>query len=67
MTLAYDMERVNVAALETILAVDNLCTHDIPDEARAIVDKLRDACAECAAKLDPFLGSPEDGQCDSRG
>ena len=54
------MERVNVAVLETILAVDNLCAHDIPDEARAIVDKLRDACTECAAKLDPFLGGLED-------
>lgn len=67
MTLAYDMERVNVAALETILAVDNLCAHDIPDEARAIVGKLRDDCAECAAKLDPFLGMLEDDRCDSRG
>lgn len=67
MTLAYDMERVNVAALETILAVDNLCAHDIPDEARGIVNKLRDACAECAARLDPFLGRAEDVQCDSRG
>ena len=60
MTLAYDMERVNVAALETILAVNNLCAHDIPDEATAIVAKLRDACTECAAKLDPFLGGLED-------
>lgn len=59
MTMAYDMERVNVAALETILAVDNLCAHDIPDEARRIVDRLRDACAECAARLDPFLGGKE--------
>lgn len=66
MTLAYDMERVNVAALETILAVDNLCAHDIPDEVRAIVDRLRDACAECAAKMDPFLGEPEDDRCGSR-
>lgn len=60
MTLAYDMERVNIAALETILAVDNLCAHDIPDEARAIMCKLRDTCAECAAKLNPFLGESED-------
>mgnify|MGYP002514178156 CR=1 FL=1 len=45
MTMAYDMERVNVASLETILAVDNLCTHDIPDEMRVIVGKLRDTCA----------------------
>ena len=67
MTLAYDMERVNVAALETILAIDNLCAHDIPDEARATVDRLRDACAECAAKLDPFLGRLEDDRCDSKG
>lgn len=59
MTMAYDMERVNVAALETILAVDNLCLHDIPDEVRRIVEGLRDACAECAAKLDPFLGGKE--------
>ena len=66
MTLAYDMERVNVAALETILAVDNLCTHNIPDEARTIVDKLRDTCAECAAKLDPFLSRLEDYRCGSR-
>ena len=66
MTMAYDMERVNVAALETILAVDNLCAHDIPDEMRVIVGKLRDACAECAAKMDPFLGGPEDDRCDSR-
>lgn len=66
MTLAYDMEHVNVAALETILAVDNLCAHDIPDEARAIVDKLRNVCAECAAKLDPFLGRQEDDRCGSR-
>ena len=62
MTMAYDMERVNVAALETILAVDNLCVHDIPDEARAIVGKLRDACAECAAELDRFLGGTEGGR-----
>lgn len=62
MTLAYDMERVNVTALETILAIDNLCAHDIPDEARAIVGRLRDACAECAAKLDPFLGGTEGGR-----
>lgn len=67
MTLAYDMERVNVAALETILAVDNLCAHDIPYEARTIVSKLRDACAECAAKLDPFLVELEDDRCDSKG
>lgn len=67
MTMAYDMERVNVTALETILAVDNLCAHDIPDEARAIVGKLRDVCAECAAKLDPFLSRQEDDRCDSRG
>lgn len=67
MTLAYDMERVNVAALETILAVDNLCAHNIPDEVRVIVGKLRDACAECAAKLDPFFGEPEDDRCGSRG
>lgn len=60
MTMAYDMERVNVAALETILAVDNLCVHDIPDEARRIVDRLRDTCAECAAELDRFLGQTED-------
>lgn len=59
MTMAYDMERMNVAALETILAVDNLCAHDIPDEARRIVERLRDACAECAASLDPFLGGKE--------
>ena len=59
MTMAYDMERVNVAALETILAVDNLCVHDIPDEARRIVERLRDACAECAAGLDPFLDGKE--------
>ena len=59
MTLAYDMERVNVTALETILAIDNLCAHDIPDDARAIVSKLRDACAECAAELDRFLGQTE--------
>ena len=59
MTMAYDMERVNVAALETILAVDNLCVHDIPDEVRCIVEKLRDTCAECAARLDPFLGRQE--------
>lgn len=62
MTLAYDMERVNVTALETILAIDNLCTHDIPDEARRIVERLRDACAECAARLDPFLGGKEDSR-----
>lgn len=66
MTLAYDMERVNVAALETILAVDNLCTHNIPEEVRVIVSKLRDTCAECSAKLDPFLGELEDDRCDSR-
>lgn len=66
MTLAYDMERVNVTALETILAVDNLCAHDIPDEVRAIVSRLRDACAECAAKLDPFLGGLEGDRCGSR-
>lgn len=60
MTLAYDMERVNIAALETILAVDNLCVHDIPDEARRIVERLRHACAECAAGLDPFLREQED-------
>lgn len=60
MTLAYDMELVNVTALETILAIDNLCAHDIPDEARAIVGRLRDACAECAASLDPLLGQTED-------
>ena len=59
MTMAYDMERVNVAALETILAVDNLCVHDIPDEARRIVERLRDTCAECAARLDPFLNGKE--------
>ena len=64
--MAYDMERVNVTALETILAVDNLCAHDIPDETRAIVGKLRDACTECAAKLDPFLGRLEDNRCGSR-
>jgi len=62
MTLAYDMERVNIAALETILAVDNLCVHDIPDEARRIVERLRDVCAECAAGLDPFLGGQEVGE-----
>ena len=67
MTLAYDMERVNITALETILAVDNLCAHDIPEEVRAIVGKLRDACAECVARLDPFLGGLEDDRCDSRG
>lgn len=67
MTLAYDMERVNVAALETILAVDNLCAHDIPDETRAIVGKLRDTCAECAAKLGLFLGVLEDDRCGSKG
>lgn len=67
MTLAYDMERVNVAALETILAVDNLCAHDIPDDVRTIVKRLRDSCAECAAKLDPFLVGLEVGRCDSRG
>lgn len=67
MTLAYDMERVSIAALETILAIDNLCAHDIPDEARRIVDRLRDACAECASKLDPFLGRLEDCRCGSRG
>ena len=60
MTLAYDMEHVNVTALETILAIDNLCAHDIPDEARAIVGRLRDTCAECAAELDRFLGQTED-------
>lgn len=62
MTLAYDMERVNVTALETILAVDDLCTHDIPDEVRRIVERLRDACAEYAARLDPFLGRQEEGR-----
>lgn len=62
MTMAYDMERVNVAALETILAVDNLCVHDIPDEARRIVERLRDTCAECAARLDPFLDRKEAGE-----
>lgn len=66
MTLTYDMERVNIAALETILAVDNLCVHDIPEEVRVIVSKLRDACTECAAKLDPFLGRLEDDRCGSR-
>ena len=59
MTMAYDMERVNIAALETILAVDNLCVHDIPDEVRRIVERLRDACAECAVGLDPFLSGKE--------
>lgn len=67
MTLAYDMERVNIAALETILAVDNLYAHDIPDEARTIVDKLRNTCAECAVRLDPFLGGLEDDRCGSKG
>ena len=62
MTLAYDMERVNVAALETILAVDNLCVHDIPDEARRIVERLRDACAKYSAGLYPFLRGQEDGE-----
>lgn len=62
MTMAFDMERVNIAALETILAVDNLCVHDIPDEARRIVERLRAACAECSAGLDPFLGGREDGE-----
>ena len=62
MTMAYDMERVNVAALETILAIDDLCVHDIPDEARRIVKRLRHACAECAAELDPFLGGQEGGE-----
>jgi hypothetical protein len=62
MTMAFDMERVNIAALETILAIDNLCVHDIPDEARRIVERLRDVCAECAAGLDPFLRGQEAGE-----
>lgn len=40
MTLTYDIERVNVTALETILAIDDLCVHDIPDEARRIVEMV---------------------------
>ena len=66
MTLTYDMERVNIAALETKLEVDNLCAHDISDEVRVIVSKLRDTCAECAAKLGLFLGGLEDDRCGSR-
>lgn len=53
MTLAYDIEHVRSAALDTVRAIDQLCQHSMPQDMEQSLALLREQCASTAAELDP--------------